>query len=149
MEWISPVVSGIGAVLSLLAVFIVAKMHVQGEHTKWLREERVRSAIDLKMAVSRVRVTYSRPAAGRPSPSRTLDQSSPNSSFDFVEVNAAMARLDIVGSSRTVLQVATLRDKLREFVRASTENEADWRERRDAVDATVNSIVQSVRKDVS
>ncbi|WP_328507055.1 hypothetical protein [Streptomyces sp. NBC_00391] len=129
--------------LSLIAVILVARINAQDDHAKWLREERVRSAIQLKLAVSQVRVQFSRPGDGR-----RLDGGQPARAFDFAEVNAAMAHMDLVGSTGTVALVTELRGQLREFVRESTENRPGWRARREALDTTVDSIVETVRKDV-
>ncbi|MCX5008299.1 hypothetical protein OHB05_37645 [Streptomyces sp. NBC_00638] len=140
MEWVAAVVSGVSAVLSLIAVVLVAKMTAHGDHEKWLREERVRSAIQLKLAVSRVRVQYSRPT-GRVCPGSDALH------FDFSEVNSAMAHLDLVGSPSVVSDVEGLRHRLREFVRASKDGEPEWRARRDALDVAMDRIVEIVRKD--
>ncbi|WP_406414891.1 hypothetical protein [Streptomyces sp. NBC_01614] len=141
MEWVSPVISGVSAALSLIAIVIVAKMTAQRDHEKWLREERVRSAVQLKLAVSRVRVQYSYP------PEEVTPDSYANH-FDFAEVNSAMAHLDLVGSPSVVTEVKNLRQRVREFVRAGKDGGTEWRARRDALDATMDRIIDIVRKDM-
>lgn len=59
-----------------------------------------------------------------------------------------MAHLDLVGSPSVVSEVAALRHWLREFVRASTENKPEWRARRDTLDATMDNIVELIRKEM-
>jgi hypothetical protein len=134
--------SGIGAVLSLVTVIFVARMNSSNEQRKWLREERVRAAVDLKLAVSKLRVAHSRPEPGDDQPATTPSR------FDFSEVNAAMGRMDIIGCQQTVATVQLLRGRLREFVQASVTGSDDWRAKRSSLDDTVNDIIQLVRKDV-
>ncbi|WP_143098868.1 hypothetical protein [Streptomyces sp. yr375] len=141
--WIAPVVSGVSATLSLIVVILVAKMKTQDDHERWLREERIRSVIQLKLAVSRVRSEYSRPHEVA-----QVDAGALHHDFDFTEVNAAMTHIDVVGTQSAVSEVATLRRGLREFVRASSNSGPEWRAKRNALDATVNNIVELVRKDV-
>ncbi|GAA4232641.1 hypothetical protein GCM10022254_33090 [Actinomadura meridiana] len=139
--WIAPVMSGIAAVLSLVTVIIVARMNTSHEQRKWLREERVRAAVDLKLAVSKLRVAHSRPEPGD-DPAATAKR------FDFSEVNAAMGRMDIIGCQQTVANVQLLRGRLREFVQAGANGGDEWRAKRTSLDDTVNDIIQLVRKDV-
>jgi hypothetical protein len=141
MDWVAPVVSGVSAVLSLVALVYVARVTAHGNHEKWLREERVRAAIQLKLAVSRVRVEFSHPTEGTRTDGDTRG-------FDFAEVNSAMAHLEVVGSPGVASEVEALRNRLREFIRASSGNEPGWRERREALDARMDSIILLVRKEV-
>ncbi|MFI0370849.1 hypothetical protein ACH35V_23510 [Actinomadura sp. 1N219] len=141
--WITPVISGIGALLSLVTVIFVARLNSSSEHRRWLREERVRAAVDLKLAVSKLRVAHSRPDPGDDRP-----EVNPGRLFDFAEINAAMGRMDLIGCPQTVTNVQVLRDRLREFVQASVNGDEAWRHKRTNLDNTVNDIIQLVRKDV-
>lgn len=134
--------SGTSAILSLVAVILVARLNSHNEHARWLREERVRSVAELKVAVSQLRVRYSHP-------SDRENQSDPSDKmFDFAAVNAAMARVDLVGSDATVSSVETLRCQLRQLIQASLNGNGDWRTHREAVDNTMSTIVGLVREDV-
>ena len=142
MDWITPVMSGLSAVLSLVAVILVSRLSSRSEYRKWRRDERFQAAIQLKLAVARLRVKFSHPD----------EESAPdeltNGFFDFSEVNAAMARVDLVGGSEAMDAIKDLRTQLREFVKASTSKNINWRDKRVAVDRTVNHIVSLVRQEV-
>lgn len=143
MDWIAPVTSGLSAVLSLIAVILVSRLDSRSEYRKWRRDEQVQAAIELKLAVARLRVKFSRPD-GEPAAEELAD-----GFFDFSEINAAMARVDLVGGSDAVDAVKDLRVQLREFVKASSSKDVNWRNKRVAVDGTVDHIVSLVRKEVS
>lgn len=143
MGWITPAMSGLSAVLSLTAVILVSRLDSRSEYRRWRRDEQVQAAIELKLAVARLRAKFSH-----------LDGPSAADGFtdgfyDFSEVNAAMARVDLVGGTCMVSAVADLRAQLREFVKASSTKDASWRQKRVAVDGTVDHIVSLVRKEVS
>lgn len=143
MNWITPAMSGLSAVLSLIAVILVSRLNSRSEYRRWRREEQVQAAIDLKLAVARLRVKFSYPDEGS-----SVDGLA-DGFYDFSEVNAAMARVDLVGDTGAVNAVADLRAQLREFVKASSTKDANWRQKRMAVDGTVDHIVNLVRKEVS
>jgi len=140
--WLAPLISAISAILSLAAVVIVARMNWRDEHRKWLREERVRSTLELKLAVSRVRVRFSRLDKGP----KALEIA--GDSFDFSDINSAMARIELTGSAAAVEIVATLRRELREFVRLGVERSSEWRTQRELLDSTVDLLVETVRRDM-
>lgn len=143
MNWIAPLMSGLSAVLSLVAVILVSRLDSRSEYRRWKRDEQVQAAIDLKLAVARLRVKFSRPDE------EPLADGLMDGFYDFSEVNAAMARVDLVGGGDAVDAVRRLRGQLREFVKASSSKDDSWREKRVAVDGTVDHIVSLVRKEVS
>jgi hypothetical protein len=143
MDWITPVMSGLSAILSLTAVILVSRLDSRSEYRRWRRDEQVQAAIELKLAVARMRVKFSHPDED-PATDGLVD-----GFFDFSEVNAAMARVDLIGNGDAVASVKDLRAQLREFVRACNSKDSDWRDKRMAVDGTVDHIVSLVRKEVS
>ena len=142
MNWITPLMSGLSAVLSLVAVILVSRLDSRSEYRRWKRDEQVQAAIDLKLAVARLRVKFS--CLDGESEAERLG----GGFYDFSEVNAAMARVDLVGGGDTVDAVKELRVQLREFVKACKSKDANWREKRMAVDGTVDHVVSLVRKEV-
>ena len=142
LNWLTPAVAGAAAVLSLVNVILLSRLSSRTEHRKWLRDERVQAAMAVKLEVSRLRVRHAR--------SSDLQETSPNreSSYDFSEINAAMTRLDIVGSNDVVAAVQQLRAQLRDFIRSVGDGKDVWRDSREAVDRTVDKIVSLIRKDV-
>jgi hypothetical protein len=142
MSWITTVTSGLSAVLSLVAVVLVSRLDSRSEYRKWKRDEQVQAAIELKLAVARLRAKFSHPDGSAPDGLET-------DFYNFSEVNAAMARVDLVGASDAVDAVKRLRVQLREFVKASSSKDASWPEKRAAVDATLDNIISIVRREVS
>jgi hypothetical protein len=143
MAWITPVIAGLSAVLSLITVVLVSRLDSRSEYRKWKRDEQVQAVIELKLAVARLRVKFSRLGEDL-----TLDGLM-DGTYDFSEVNAAMTRVDLVGNDEAVSAVKSLRAQLREFVKSGNSKDVDWRDKRVAVDGTVDLIVGLVRKEVS
>jgi len=143
VEWLSQVMSGLSAVLSLIAVILVSRLDSNSERRRWKRDEQIQAAIELKLAVSRLRTKYSHPGDS------AVAEDFADGRFDFSEVNAAMTKVDLVGSGATIDAVQTLRGQLREFVRASNAKEPEWRAKRMALDGTLDKIVSLVRREVS
>jgi hypothetical protein len=143
LEWLTQVMSGLSALLSLIAVIIVSRLDSHSERRRWKRDEQMQAAIELKLAVSRLRATHSHPGDG------TVAGDLADGRFDFSDVNAAMTRVDLVGSGAAIDAVKALREQLRDFVRASNAKDPDWLARRMAVDGTLDRIVSLVRKEVS
>ncbi|MGK5441069.1 hypothetical protein ACSNN7_04445 [Micromonospora sp. URMC 105] len=141
-NWLSPAIAGVAAALSLVNVILISRLSSRTEHRKWLRDERVQAAMAVKLEVSRLRARHSRP--------NDRQETSPDreSQYDFSDINAAMARLDIVGSNEVVVEVQQLRAQLRDFVRSVSEDKNAWRQKREAVDRTVDRIVALIRRDV-
>lgn len=140
MSILTTVAALASAVLSFTAVIMVARLNHRVERQQWLRDERVKSVVDLKLAVSKLRVRYSH--VGRSLPG--LDQGVED--FDFSEVNTAMAKIDLVGTTDMVADVNRLRKELRTFVQRATRKDSTWRESRDNLDKTVDRIVSATRK---
>jgi hypothetical protein len=143
MDWIAPAMSGLSAVLSLVAVILVSRLDSRSEYIKWRRDAQVQAVIELKLAVARLRVKYSHSSEDLAAEVIVDDK------FDFSEVNAAMTRIDLVGSRDAVNAVRSLRTQLREFVRAGNSRDDGWRNKRVVVDGTVDQIVSLIRKEVS
>jgi hypothetical protein len=143
MNWITPAISGLSAILSLTAVILVSRLDSRSEYRRWRRDEQVQAAVELKLAVARLRVKFSHPDE------EFAADGLMDNSYDFSEVNGAMARVDLVGGTGVMDAVADLRAQLREFVKASSTKDVSWRQKRVAVDGTVDHIVGLVRKEVS
>src|ERR1700761_1675643 len=124
MGWITPAVSGLSAILSLNAVILVSRLDSHSEYRRWRRDEQVRATIELKLAVARLRVKFSH------SDEDSAADVFTDGFYDFSEVNAAMARVDLVGGTGVVEAVANLRVQLRDFVKASNTKDANWRKER-------------------
>jgi hypothetical protein len=91
----------------------ISRLDSRSEYRRWRRDEQVQAAIELKLAVARLRVKFSHPDE-EPAADVLTD-----GFYDFSEVNAAMARVDLVGGTGAVDAVADLRAQLREFVRST------------------------------
>lgn len=137
MEWLALVLSAATAVLSTATVLLVWRLDSRGERKRWLRDARLSAALGLKSEISKVRDQHSPGGTRHRAPGFRGESG-------FAGVNTAMAEIDLLCGDPIRQDVSLLRVQLREFLRAARDESPDWREKRDAVDSTVTSVMSKI-----
>lgn len=126
-------------ITTIIAIYL-ARLGSHFERARWLRQERIESAVELKASVARIRSELSVTAreGGRKSWTKTHP--------DFAEVNTSIARCELTSPPAESKALTELRTVLRTFIRAAEDGSDNWRDRRDELDSKLNEILQSTKE---